>query len=164
MLVSLIDACLLGIALRCMGLPYALTIAASVAVLGIIPYIGMISTSIPAMLVAWFTWHDWGSVAAVAIIFLSVSQLDSWLLQPKIVGKNVKMHDLTVMFSVLFWSLVFGGVLGALIAVPLTASIKVIFKRYVWEPFTEKHTAAFSDKNDASELEIAEKPSENEKK
>jgi predicted PurR-regulated permease PerM len=36
---------------------------------------------------------------------------------------------------VLFWSLVFGGVLGALIAVPLTAAIKVVFRRYVWTSF-----------------------------
>lgn len=139
MLVSLIDAFILGVILSCIGLPYSLTIAAAVAILGIIPYIGMISTSIPAMLVAWFTWNDFGMVLAVALIFLSVSQLDGWVLQPKIVGKNMKMHDMTVMFSVLFWSLVFGGVLGALIAVPLTSAIKVIFKRYVWEPLTDKN-------------------------
>lgn len=138
MLVSLIDAFILGIALSCLGLPYALTIAAAVAILGIIPYIGMISTGIPAMLVAWFTWYDFGMVVAVAAIFLSVSQLDGWLLQPKIVGKNMKMHDMTVMFSVLFWSLVFGGVLGALIAVPLTSAIKVIFKRYIWASLSKE--------------------------
>lgn len=144
MLVSLIDAFILGVALSCLGLPYALTIAAAVAILGIIPYIGMISTGVPAMLVAWFTWHDFGMVVAVAAIFLSVSQLDGWLLQPKIVGKNMKMHDMTVMFSVLFWSLVFGGVFGALIAVPLTAAIKVIFKRYVWAPLSKDSSAEIS--------------------
>lgn len=144
MLVSLIDAFILGIVLSCLGLPYALTIAAAVAILGIIPYIGMISTGVPAMLVAWFTWHDFGMVVAVAAIFLSVSQLDGWLLQPKIVGKNMKMHDMTVMFSVLFWSLVFGGVFGALIAVPLTAAIKVIFKRYVWAPLSKDAAAEIS--------------------
>lgn len=137
MLVSLIDAVILGVALSIMGLDYSLTIAAAVAVLGIIPYIGMITTSIPAMLIAWLQFGSVSSVLMVAAIFLSVSQFDSWFLQPKIVGKNVKMHDMTVMFSVLFWSLVFGGVLGALVAVPLTAAIKVIFKRYVWEPLTE---------------------------
>lgn len=142
LLVSLIDAFILGIALSCMGLPYALTIAAAVAILGIIPYIGMISTSIPAMLVAWFTWHDFSMVVAVVAVFLSVSQLDGWVLQPKIVGKNMKMHDMTVMFSVLFWSLVFGGVFGALIAVPLTSAIKVIFKRYVWAPLRKEHSVA----------------------
>lgn len=138
MLVSLIDGVLLGIALKCMGLPYAITIAAAAALLGIIPYLGMISTSIPAMLIAWFTWHDFGYVAAVAAIFFSVSQLDGWLIQPKVVGKNMKMHDMTVMFSVLFWSIVFGGVIGALLAVPLTASIKVLFRRYVWGSWAEE--------------------------
>ncbi len=132
MLVSLIDGVLLGIILMCLGLPYAITIAAAAALLGIIPYIGMISTSIPALLIAWFTWHDVTMVVAVAATFLSVSQLDGWVIQPKIVGNTMKMHDMTVMFSVLFWSMVFGGIIGALLAVPLTASIKVLFRRYVW--------------------------------
>ena len=39
----------------------------------------------------------------------------------------------TVIFSVLFWSLLIGGLLGALLAVPLTASVKVLFRRYIWE-------------------------------
>lgn len=132
MLVSLIDGVLLGIILMCLGLPYAITIAAAAALLGIIPYIGMISTSIPALLIAWFTWHDVTMVVAVGAAFLSVSQLDGWVIQPKVVGNTMKMHDMTVMFSVLFWSMVFGGVIGALLAVPLTASIKVLFRRYVW--------------------------------
>lgn len=152
MLVSLIDGVLLGIALSCMGLPYAITIAAAAALLGIIPYIGMISTSIPALLIAWFTWHDVTMVVGVAATFLCVSQFDSWILQPKVVGNSVKMHDMTVMFSVLFWSMVFGGVIGALLAVPLTASIKVLFARYVWsswkaERSTEPQVAPEMPKN-----------------
>ncbi len=132
MLVSLIDGVLLGIALKILGLPYAVTIGFTAAILGIIPYIGMISTSIPAMLIAWFTWNDINYVLGVAAIFFGISQFDGWVIQPRIVGNRVGMHDLTVMFSVLFWSLVLGGAVGALLAVPLTASIKVIFMRYVW--------------------------------
>lgn len=132
MLVSVIDGILLGIALMIMGVPYAITIAAAAALLGIIPYIGMISTSIPALIIAWFTWHDMGHVLGVAAIFIGVSQFDGWVLQPKVLGKQVGMHDLTIMFSVLFWGSVLGGIVGALLAVPLTASIKVIFTRYVW--------------------------------
>ncbi len=147
MLVSLIDGVLLGIALKIMGLPYAITIAAAAALLGIIPYIGMISTSIPALLIAWFTWHDMGHVIGVAAIFVGVSQFDGWLIQPKVVGNRVGMHDLTVMFSVLFWSLVLGGVVGALLAVPLTASIKVLFIRYVWP--TLGHKAAADEETEA---------------
>jgi len=132
MLVSVIDGIILAVALKIMGLPYAVTIAAAAALLGIIPYLGMISTWIPAVLIAWFTWHDVSHVLIVTAIFGCVSQFDGWVLQPRIVGSRVKMHDLTVMFSVLFWSYVIGGVVGALLAVPLTASIKVIFTRYIW--------------------------------
>lgn len=132
MLVSMVDGVILAIALKVLGLPYAITVAAAAAVLGIIPYLGMISTWIPAMLIAWFTWHDPSYLLAVSLIFFCVSQFDGWVLQPRIVGSQVKMHDLTVMFSVLFWSYVIGGVVGALLAVPLTACIKVVFMRYVW--------------------------------
>ena len=135
MLVSVIDGVILAIALKIMGLPYAVTIAAAAALLGIIPYLGMISTWIPAVLIAWFTWHDVSHVVIVTAIFGCVSQFDGWVLQPRIVGSRVKMHDLTVMFSVLFWSYVIGGVVGALLAVPLTASIKVIFTRYIWSTY-----------------------------
>ncbi len=140
MLVSLIDGVLLGIALKIMGLPYAITIAAAAALLGIIPYIGMISTSIPALLIAWFTWHDVGHVVAVAAIFMCVSQFDGWVIQPRVIGNRVGMHDLTIMFSVLFWSLVLGGVVGALLAVPLTASLKVLFTRYIWSSLSTDET------------------------
>lgn len=138
MLVSVIDAIILAIALKILGLPYAVTIAAAAALLGVIPYLGMIATWIPAALIAWFTWHDVTYVLIVSAIFGCVSQFDGWVLQPRIVGSRVKMHDLTVMFSVLFWSYVIGGVVGALLAVPLTASIKVIFTRYIWSTYREK--------------------------
>ena len=72
----------------------------------------------------------------MSAIFACVSQFDGWVLQPKIVGSRVRMHDLTVMFSVLFWSYVIGGVVGALLAVPLTAALKVIFVRYVWSSYS----------------------------
>ncbi len=140
MLVSLIDGALLGIALLIMGLPYAITIAAATALLGIIPYIGMILTSVPALLIAWFTWGDPSYVVAVAAIFIAVNQFDGWVIQPRILGNQVGMHDLTIMFSVIFWGMVFGGVVGALIAVPLTAAIKVIFTRYIWSSFVKKKT------------------------
>jgi predicted PurR-regulated permease PerM len=135
MLVSVIDGVILAITVKIMGLPYAVTIAAAAALLGVIPYLGMISTWIPAVLIAWFTWHDVSHIVIVSVIFGCVSQFDGWVLQPRILGSRVKMHDLTIMFSVLFWSYVIGGVVGALLAVPLTASIKVLFTRYVWSSY-----------------------------
>ena len=147
MLVSLIDGVLLAIALKVAGLPYAVTIGLTAAILGIIPYVGMISTWIPAVLIAWFSSHDVNMVIVVTVIFACVSQLDSWVIQPRVVGSRLKMHDMTVMFSVLFWSYVLGGVVGALLAVPLTASLKVIFTRYVWKTLDRKKDVPASGEN-----------------
>ena len=59
--------------------------------------------------------------------------LHSLVTAPKIVGDSVGLHPLTVIFSMLFWSLVLGGFVGALLAVPLTAAVKVLFRRFIWE-------------------------------
>jgi predicted PurR-regulated permease PerM len=55
------------------------------------------------------------------------------IIAPKIVGESVGLHPLTVIISVLAWSLILGGLLGALLAVPLTATMKVVLKRYFWD-------------------------------
>lgn len=142
MVVSLIDGALIAVFLKIVGLPYAITIGAACAVLGIIPYVGTIVTVIPAVLIAWASgstveWMadvpNWGFALVVLGIFIGVNQFDGWVIQPKIVGDSVGLHPLTVMFSVLFWTLVLGGLTGALLAVPLTAAIKVLFKRYIWQ-------------------------------
>lgn len=157
MLVSLIDGAIIAVLLKIMGLPYAITIGVAAAILGIIPYLGTIVTLIPALLIAWAStpawWDtilgmpDWSYILAVFTIFIGVSQFDSWVIQPKIVGNSVGLHPLTVMFSVLFWTLILGGLIGALLAVPLTASIKVLFRRYIWETIKKPETPVKLAKN-----------------
>jgi len=151
MVVSLIDGALVGTALFCMGLDYALLIGVFVALLGLLPYIGNALCLIPAMLIAlaqfsdpgeqfWGMDQGWMYALMVFIIFTGVQQLNSLVTAPKIVGDSVGLHPLTVIFSILFWSLVLGGLLGALLAVPLTAAVKVILRRYVWEKRLREQT------------------------
>ena len=132
MLVSLIDGTMIGVGLWILGMPYAFLIGAAVGILGIVPYIGIFSVFVPTLALSWFVWHDWQHLAWVSLIFLACNQFDSWIIQPKIVGNAVGLHEVTVIFSVIFWSFLFGGIVGALLAVPLTAAVKVIFQRYIW--------------------------------
>lgn len=82
-------------------------------------------------------WHwlpqVWAYPLIVLAIFITLQQVNGLVTAPKIVGDSVGLHPLTVIFSVLFWSLLLGGLLGALLAVPLTASVKVLFRRYIWK-------------------------------
>lgn len=140
-LVAVIDGLLVGIALSIFGLPYGFVIGAFMAILGVIPYIGNILCLIPACVIAWlhaqggdasFGLGPWAYVGAVVAIFVVVQQINSLVTAPKIVGDSVGLHPLTVIFSMLFWSLVLGGFVGALLAVPLTAALKVLFRRFIW--------------------------------
>ena len=133
LLVSLVDGALLGIALIAMGLNFGLLIGMMVAVLALIPYLGVILCWLPAVIIAAVQWQDWHHPVYVTIIFIAVQQFESWLIAPKIVGNSVGLHPLTVMVAVLGWSLLIGGLLGAILAVPLTAALKVLLKRYVWQ-------------------------------
>jgi predicted PurR-regulated permease PerM len=142
-IVALIDGLLVGIALTLFGLPYGFLIGVFMAILGVIPYIGNILCLIPACIIAWlhargggapFDLGPWAYVGSVVAIFLIVQQINSLVTAPKIVGDSVGLHPLTVIFSMLFWSLVLGGFVGALLAVPLSAAVKVLFRRFIWEP------------------------------
>lgn len=139
--VGVIDGILVGIALFFFDLPYALLIGVFMAILGIIPYIGNILCLIPACIIGYlhaqtvapFGLEPWPYVGFVVLIFFAVQQVNSLVTAPKIVGDSVGLHPLTVIFSMLFWSVVLGGFVGALLAVPLSASVKVIFRRYFWD-------------------------------
>ena len=120
-----------------MGLDFAVLIGLLVGVLGLIPYAGMLICWIPAVLIATAQFGDWGHPLAVTIIFVVMNQIDGLFIAPKIVGESVGLHPLTVIISVLAWSLVLGGLLGALLAVPLTATLKVLLKRYFWDKTPE---------------------------
>ena len=139
-LVAAIDGFLVGTALTLFGLPYGFLIGIFMAILGVVPYIGSILCLIPACIIGYL--HAQGSsafgmspaayVGCVVAIFVVVQQINSLVTAPKIVGDSVGLHPLTVIFSMLFWSLLLGGFVGALLAVPLTAGVKVLFRRYIW--------------------------------
>jgi predicted PurR-regulated permease PerM len=133
LIVSLIDGFLIAIALLVMGLEFAILIGLMVGVLGLIPYLGMMICYIPAVIIAAAQFGDWTHPLIVTAIFILANNIDGIFIAPKIVGESVGLHPLTVIVSVLAWSLILGGLLGALLAVPLTATIKVLLKRYFWD-------------------------------
>jgi predicted PurR-regulated permease PerM len=133
LLVSMIDGLLIAIVLLVMGLDFAVLIGLMVGVLGLIPYLGMMIAWIPAVIIAAAQFGDWTHPLWVTVIFIVANNLDGIFIAPKIVGESVGLHPLTVIISVLAWSLILGGLLGALLAVPLTATLKVLLKRYFWD-------------------------------
>jgi predicted PurR-regulated permease PerM len=132
LLVCLIDGILIGATLTLFGLNFAPVIGAMVVVLTMIPYIGIIICWVPAVLIAAFQWGDWAHPIWVTVIFIVIQNLEGIFYAPRIVGNYVGLHPMTVIVSIFVWGLIIGGVIGPLLAVPLTATVKVLLGRYVW--------------------------------
>jgi len=134
LLVCLVDGTLIGSILTLLGLNFAPLIGLLVVILTMIPYIGIIVCWVPAVLIAAFQWGDWTHPLIVTIVFIVVQNLEGLFYAPRIVGKSVGLHPMTVIVSIFVWGLLIGGLLGPILAVPLTATIKVLLTRYVWGP------------------------------
>jgi predicted PurR-regulated permease PerM len=132
LLVCLIDGMLIGTALFCVGLNFAPLIGLLVVVLTMIPYVGIILCWVPAVLIAAAQWGDWTHPLIVTGVFLIVQNLEAIFVAPRIVGNSVGLHPMTVIVSIFIWGLLIGGLLGPILAVPLTATAKVLLARYVW--------------------------------
>ncbi|MEI6871103.1 MAG: AI-2E family transporter [Verrucomicrobiota bacterium] len=142
LLVSFINGISTAIGLMIVGLDFGLLIGLTLCLLGLIPYMGILICWIPAVIIASVqrgagsfvpAEPAWLFPAVVTGIFLLVQKIDSFYITPKVVEKRVGLHSLTVIVSLFVWSLLLGGLLGAIIAVPLTATLKVLLRRYVWE-------------------------------
>src|SRR6266849_4112711 len=135
LLVCLVDGALIGSALTIfVGLNFAPLIGLLVVVLTMIPYIGIVLCWIPAVLIAAFQFGDWTHPLVVTGIFILIQNLEGMFYAPRIVGNSVGLHPMTVIVSIFVWGLLIGGLLGPILAVPVTATIKVLLTRYVWGP------------------------------
>ena len=132
LLVCLVDGLLIGGCLTALGLNFAPLIGLLVVPLTMIPYLGIVLCWIPAVLIAAAQWGGWWYPLLVTIIFIVVQNLEGLFYAPRIVGNSVGLHPMTVIVSIFIWGLLIGGLLGPLLAIPLTATIKVLLARYVW--------------------------------
>ena len=118
--------------LTLLGLNFAPLIGLLVVILTMIPYIGIFVCWIPAVLIAAFQWGDWTHPLIVTGTFIFIQNLEGMFYAPRIIGNSVGLHPMTVIVSIFVWGLLIGGLLGPLLAVPLTATLKVLLARYVW--------------------------------
>lgn len=118
--IAAIDAAGIGIAMFLLGVPLAVPLTAIVFLGGFVPVIGATITGIFAVLVAFVT-NGPGTALILGIVVVAVQQLEGNLLQPVIMGRSVKLHPLVVLLS-LTAGAILAGIIGAVLAVPITAA------------------------------------------
>jgi predicted PurR-regulated permease PerM len=132
---------IIALGLTILNLQYALLIGLFAGFVGLIPYLGAVMAIVPGVTLAYLqSGGDWGYVLMVGLVFILASQAESLYIGPKIMGNRTGLHPIAVILSLFFWSAVIGGVLGLMLAVPLTATMRVLLQRYVWQ----RESAAFT--------------------
>ena len=127
----------LAIGFSIIGLPYAILIGLAAGLLGIIPYFGVIASTIPVLLLS-LAYGDQMLVqgAGATVLALGVCVLvlflEKTVIQPKIIGDRVGMHPVAVIISVLMGATLVGGVIGGLLAIPVAMALRTVLFRYVW--------------------------------
>ena len=112
------------VGLMLVGMPYSLPVGLLAGLANMIPYLGPLIGILIGSIVALATGGGFGLVGNVILVFFVVQAIDNVLVQPAIVAKNVDLHPLVVLFVVMVGSQLM-GIVGMLVAVPLTGIIKV---------------------------------------
>lgn len=119
------------------GMPYALLLAALVAVFNIIPYLGPFFGAAPAIVAA--STISFKMVLLVAAVNLAVQVLESNVISPQVVGRTLHMHPLLIIFVLLVGGEL-AGIVGLILAVPAYAALKVV-AQHLWIYYRNRREA-----------------------
>lgn len=115
----------MGVIYQMCNLSQAWTWAILLAILNYIPYFGPVLASIPPFLDA-FIFSDPAVAVVVFIAFWVVIVVEGYLVVPLLMGHNMDLNATTVMLACVFWELVWPGITGLFLAMPIMAGIKAI--------------------------------------
>lgn len=125
LIVATVVGVLTGVGLWITGFPFAGLVGAVAGVFNLVPYLGLIVSLIPALVIAFLSGSVLVSLLKVAGVFLVVQLIDSTVLGPRIVGGSVGLHPVWVLLALALSSFFFGFV-GLLLAVPAAVLIKLL--------------------------------------
>jgi len=118
-------AIILTVGLLIIGVNYAYILGPLAGVLNLIPYVGPIIGAFPPLIVAAVQFKALMPVIWVLVLFLVLQNLEGNIITPKLMGDKLNLSPLAVLVSVMFWTWLWGAI-GIVLAIPITASVKVI--------------------------------------
>ena len=126
--VALIIGVMTGTLLFVVQFPYAFLLGALAGVMGLIPFLGLVLSLIPAVIVALVSGSVLVSLVKVAVVYTIVQILDGGVISPRIVGDSVGLHPVWIVLALSVGGFFFGFV-GLLISVPVAVGVKLVAVR-----------------------------------
>jgi predicted PurR-regulated permease PerM len=127
-LVAVIIGTVTALGLWVARFPYAFLIGVVVAVFSVVPYLGLVLSLIPALIIALVSGNVVASLVKVAVVFGVAQGLEGAVVSPRIVGDSVGLHPVWVVLALAMGGSFFGFV-GLLLAVPAAVGVKLLVVR-----------------------------------
>ena len=108
-----------------LGMDFPILTGIVSGLLNMVPYIGVVLAWLPAFIIALAKWKTVASFALIAGVLTSIHAVALNLVGPQLVGRRVRLNAVAITISLLFWGWVWGG-MGLLLAIPITATLRVI--------------------------------------
>ncbi|MFW6198699.1 MAG: AI-2E family transporter, partial [Acidobacteriota bacterium] len=135
MIVAFLQGLLFAVGFSVVGLRYGFVIGMILGLLNVIPYLGSmlgLGVAIPLSLL-----QEGGGIVTcllVLAVFALVQGIEGWVLTPKIMGDRTGLHYMVIIVAIFFWGVALDGILGMILAIPLTA-----FLASLWRLAREKY-------------------------
>ncbi|MDA1091660.1 MAG: AI-2E family transporter [Acidobacteria bacterium] len=129
LIIAFLQGVLFAIGFSLVGLQYGFVIGLMLGFLNIIPYLGsMIGLSVGLPL-AYFQSGGGGTTAVLVLVtFVVVQAVEGYVLTPRIMGEKTGLHPMAIIVAVFFWGAAIQGILGMILAIPLTAFLVVFWR------------------------------------
>lgn len=139
-LVAISNGVMFSIGFWLIGLPMPVGMGIFVGVLSFIPYIQVLGI-LPAALLALLKMADtdssfWGMMALVIVVYVVVQVLQDTIFTPRIMGRIMGLSPAVVLLSLSVWGYI-AGIIGLMVALPLTTLILAYYQRYILEEAVE---------------------------
>ena len=112
-----------------LGLELAFIFGSLTFILNFIPVVGSIIAVLLPIPIAILQYPDLSSVLLIIFLPAIIHQIIGNIVEPKIFGDAFGLHPITIILSLIFWGMIW-GIIGVLLAAPLTAIIRVSFERF----------------------------------
>ena len=123
LILSLTMAVIVYVALKILGMKYALVLALTAGLAESIPYVGPVFAALPAILIGFTVSPVKGLL--VAVMYFVAQQTENHILVPKIMSKVTGLHPIVCIFALLIGVKV-AGLLGALLAIPVAMMLGIV--------------------------------------
>jgi predicted PurR-regulated permease PerM len=128
-LIGLLLGIVLAFSFSMVGLKFGIVLGIVLGLLNIIPYLGTMLGILTVLPLAYFQVEGGLSLVTLcAVVFIVGQLLTDYLFTPKIMGNKTGMGPMLIIFSIFFWGVALEGIMGMILAIPLTAFFLVFWR------------------------------------